>query len=111
MKTNICLLRHAMFVMQELFEDFEEHDDDITSLHNFIVRAYCFECDNAKRTQEREDDYDTFEYDENRVSIYDEVCVSIFDHVRTFYKTDVDVTDEKIEDAIRRACCSVCCQA
>ena len=106
MKTNISLLRHAMFVMQELFEDFEEHDDDITSLHNFIVRAYCFECDNVQRKQEREDDYD-----ESKTHVYDAIRLSIFDHLRAFYASNIDITDDAIEEAIRRACCDLCCQA
>ena len=107
---NLTLYRHATFVMLELFDDYEDVYDDLASLKNYIIRAYCFECDNSKRKQEREDDYDTLDYDDSRVNIYDAVRLSIFDHVRTFYKTDVDVTDEKIEDAIRRACCIVCCE-
>ena len=107
---HINLVRHAMFIMQELFDDYEEHENDILSLHNFIVRSYCFECDNMKRKQEREDDYDTLDYDESKTNIFDAVRLSIFDHIRVFYESNADVTDEKIEDAIRRACCIVCCQ-
>jgi len=107
---NLTLFRFATFVMLESFDDYEDVYDDLASLKNFIIRAYCFECDNAKRKQEREDDYDTLDYDDSRVNIYDAVRLSIFDHVRTFYKTDVDVTDERIEEAIRLSCCQVCCE-
>jgi len=107
---HISLIRHAMFVMQELFDDYEDHEDDLVSLKNFIIRAYCFECDNAKRIQEREDDYDTLDYDDSKTNIFDDVRLSIFEHIREFYKTNIDITDDCIEEAIRRACCQVCCE-